>query len=447
MKIYYNYAMQLEIIPMILLLLFLPCLVIAQPTTFTSTLVDGVTETNQILTDKGMFRQTRLQATASSTNVTWYFPKSTGNMTEVWRPATENQMIQGFNVIIDPGLSSASARYQTNAGGFSGLLPPVTANNYYTINVSELQSASNQYMSVMETSYIPVQITGVSQPEFPPDNIDQTIAVTTSVDPHPEEVFYIRYSTDNFVTSDTTGKLQFTGNNGITDIPAFPVGTTVKYYTFSTVSDTIIKNLNGLSLSMATLEFNNNGGAYYSYTTEAALPVLLGNLWSEAEDEYVTVSWTTLNEVNNEYFTIEKYLSDKWVEVGTVEARFGRGVDNAPYQWADDKPIAGVNYYRLLQTDYNGEPKVLGETSAFFLISHAMVFPNPVSTYLNVPTEHLPKGSKINIMDIVGRRLIHAPVVEGIQTIDMSHLPKGIYQMIIQDKANNPLTGQRIVKN
>lgn len=447
MKTFYSYAMQLEIIPMILLLLFLSCSITAQPTTFTSTLVDGVTETNQILTDKGMFRQTRLQATASSTDVTWYFPKSTGNMTEVWRPNSDNQMIQGFNVIIDPGLSSASARYQTNAGGFSGFLPPVTAGNYYTINVSELQSASNQYMSIMETSYIPVQITGVSQPEFPPDNLDQTITVTTSEDPHEHEVFYIRYSTDNFATSDTTGKLQFTGNTGIADIPAFSVGTTVKYSAFSTVSDTIIKNLSGMSLSMGTLEFNNNEGAYYSYTTEAALPVILGNLWSEADEESVTVSWTTLNEVNNEFFTIEKYLSDKWVEAGTVEARFGRGVDDAPYQFTDNKPLAGLNYYRLLQTDYNGEPKILGETRAFFLISHAMVFPNPVTTYLNVPTEHLPRGSKINIMDIVGRRLIQAPVIDGIQTIDMSHLPKGIYQMIIQDKSNNLLTGQRIVKN
>lgn len=63
-------------------------------------------------------------------------------------------------------------------------------------------------------------------------------------------------------------------------------------------------------------------------------------------------------EENNDYFTVERSSDAKNFEV--IQEVKGAGTTNErrAYSTVDDAPLAGTAYYRLRQTDYNGENTV-----------------------------------------------------------------------------------------
>jgi hypothetical protein len=92
------------------------------------------------------------------------------------------------------------------------------------------------------------------------------------------------------------------------------------------------------------------------------LPISLLYFNGDCKDSIVELNWATASEINNDYFTIEytNSLNDEdvmWTPIGIVN---GAGNSNTmqTYQFID-KPIlrdinAEIIYYRLKQTDYNG---------------------------------------------------------------------------------------------
>lgn len=74
------------------------------------------------------------------------------------------------------------------------------------------------------------------------------------------------------------------------------------------------------------------------------------NDWGE-----VDLEWRTLIEINNDFFTIEH--STNGVDFEALEELPGAGNNDIPIAYAtvDPHPANGYNYYRLKQTDYNGE--------------------------------------------------------------------------------------------
>lgn len=84
------------------------------------------------------------------------------------------------------------------------------------------------------------------------------------------------------------------------------------------------------------------------------LPVEL--LWFRAyldKHNSVTLAWETLNEVNNDYFLVEKSADGvQWEVIEKVDGAgdSGRAIK---YSVADEAPYKGNNYYRLKQIDYD----------------------------------------------------------------------------------------------
>ncbi len=75
-------------------------------------------------------------------------------------------------------------------------------------------------------------------------------------------------------------------------------------------------------------------------------------------NEYNIISWATLTETNNDYFSLEKSTNgEEWNVIYTVE---GEGNSNtlSLYEYKDPIDISNLlNYYRLKQVDFNGESK------------------------------------------------------------------------------------------
>ena len=94
----------------------------------------------------------------------------------------------------------------------------------------------------------------------------------------------------------------------------------------------------------------------------------------------VRLDWTTTVEENNKHFLVERSADGrKFVTIGQVKGA-GDSFVEQKYRFSDNRPLPGLNYYRLAQVDYDGTIhrheviSVLYEQKA-----NIKLFPNPVA--------------------------------------------------------------------
>lgn len=276
----------------------------AQPTVLGTQTINGVYTTYDLSTVGG-FRQVRLQATSAAATGTrnWEFCTGTAgapNYTTNWRPYTAGLTLAAYNQFIPAVGGTASALYNTGSGGQSGLMPAITANNYYTFNVTT-NAAANNSMSVLETTYDPELINTVTQ--APALNaVVNTAGVTVSIitSAAPNANIFVRYTTNAWATS-TIVQATFAGVNGTAVIPALPTGTNVSYYVYS--SSRTLADINNdvttygqVAHDMATLRINNNAGSNYNYTVLAGVVnVNATNVANDASYARLADAFTAIN--------------------------------------------------------------------------------------------------------------------------------------------------------
>lgn len=91
-----------------------------------------------------------------------------------------------------------------------------------------------------------------------------------------------------------------------------------------------------------------------SYLT--TLPIELLSFKGIKEGKLNRLEWTTASESNNDYFTVERsYDGAKFKEVAKINGA-GNSTQNINYTMLDElSPLTELTYYRLKQTDFNGE--------------------------------------------------------------------------------------------
>ncbi len=132
-------------------------------------------------------------------------------------------------------------------------------NKYYTVNWDDIGYFDSRAIFMVTSAY-PVEILTVSEPtNVMPANtvdIDITIASAASV----EEVFYVRYSIDNWASSFVVD-VTMAGTTGTATLPAQVTNTLVEFYAFSSTIAGMAADFD-----LQTLKMNNNAGSNYSYT-------------------------------------------------------------------------------------------------------------------------------------------------------------------------------------
>jgi len=173
----------------------------------------------------------------------------------------------------------------------------------------------------------------------------------------------------------------------------------------------------------------------WMYNASPIVPIELGSFSAEKKNDYVSLSWTTRSETNNDYFTVERSADGrKWHELAIVEGA-GNSSESKEYITYDLKPIQGKNYYRLKQTDYNGRYTYSGQQMVEMGGEEDLViFPNPVnaSTLSFSGVEVRSLGGVARIYDVQGalknetminKRLSHSEDFK----LDVSSLGPGTY--------------------
>lgn len=168
------------------------------------------------------------------------------------------------------------------------------------------------------------------------------------------------------------------------------------------------------------------------------LPVELLSFDLSTSNGIVTSNWTTLSEINNDFFNIEK--SKDGLEWTVVERISGAGTFNGTvnYESLDLNPFSGKSYYRLKQVDFDGTQKIYSPKSVTInVFDNIQIYPNPADNELNVVFEN-DHSFEIKIIDSKGAHIEAKLVSNGFtKIIDLSTIESGIYFVNIYDEGNS----------
>ena len=187
----------------------------------------------------------------------------------------------------------------------------------------------------------------------------------------------------------------------------------------------------------------------------AALPIDLVSFKGECENNETELEFTVASQQNNDYFSIYRSQNTtEWSAVGEIEGA-GNTSTQMTYNWVDENPMSGYNYYRLVQTDYDGisegfEPIAVRCESA--PVDGYSVYPNPADGLLNIDIElenYQGDDVSIEVIDISGKiiQLQQVQLTRGYNhlEVDLSEIPSGVY-MINFAGTKDYIKESRIVK-
>ncbi len=187
---------------------------------------------------------------------------------------------------------------------------------------------------------------------------------------------------------------------------------------------------------------------FFVNTGASVLPVELTYFNAEKDGRNALLTWGTASEENNMGFHVERSSNGfDFERIGWVDG-MGTTAEIQEYEYTDEKPLAGINYYRLTQEDFDGTTDMTDiRFVEFDAWTDVQVFPNPaVKGETTTVKFHMLQSQnvQIQIMDATGRSVWASEVnlEEGTQTIDIpTHmLSKGIYMIHLNDgQANSSL--------
>jgi len=158
----------------------------------------------------------------------------------------------------------------------------------------------------------------------------------------------------------------------------------------------------------------------------------------------VTLHWTTANETNNHGFEI--LHSANGLEWDLIDFVYGNGSTNKKidYEYKDEKPFDGKNYYRLNQLDNNGK-MILSEirTIEFESGAHIKLFPNPTLQKLTIVYENYKSAGLLQILDSDGNTVLSNEISET-TTLSLDNLKSGVY--MVELKLENSTSKQTVIK-
>ncbi|MFK7950948.1 MAG: zinc-dependent metalloprotease [Saprospiraceae bacterium] len=195
-------------------------------------------------------------------------------------------------------------------------------------------------------------------------------------------------------------------------------------------------------------DYPNDGGQIedYSISFGAVVPVELIDFRAEKAENTSALQWATATEINNKGFQVERSQDGRNFEtIGFVEGH-GTTVQMHYYDFVDNTPFDGTNYYRLKQIDTDGRFEYSKVKIVVFensLEKTVALYPNPTQGILNLQT--LQTG-KVFVYNTLGQMVQSINVNNEITTIDLTNLPNGQYFVSFISNSGERMT-KKIIKD
>lgn len=191
-----------------------------------------------------------------------------------------------------------------------------------------------------------------------------------------------------------------------------------------------------------------------TYTSAGILPIKLVKFEANSNSDRIDLNWVTAVEINNDFFTIEKSSDLKtWEVISTIKGA-GNSNINIEYFEVDYSPYFGVSYYRLKQTDFDGQFTYSNVIPVKFN-KHSTVemslFPNPVvrGQELKIKFSDLIQNEVLIVMRDVKGEEFYSKVVLGYEdnaliAVPISKdIPSGVY--LITASSDNQVYNQKVI--
>ncbi len=301
---------------------------------------------------------------------------NTGNWVHVaatWNQATGQMLLYVNGVLEATGSSGTALR---NA-------PP-------RITIGQIQTNINHYTGALDE--IRIWNTVRTQTQIQAN-------MNAELDPATETALVSYYTFDGGITAGT--------NSGLTVIPDLK------------------NNNNGTLTNFALTGSTSNFVAQYS--SLFTLPLQWLGFTASVQGNKAALNWSTANEQNTDQFLVQHSSNNStWNTIGTVAAVNNNQTVNA-YGYTHHNPFAGINYYRILQTDLDGKFSYSKVASVKFsdAIASVIVLSNPstngtIQLKLNQPEMLLLYNSN-------GKIVWKQQATAGNLSINASGFAKGIY--------------------
>lgn len=177
------------------------------------------------------------------------------------------------------------------------------------------------------------------------------------------------------------------------------------------------------------------------------IPVEMISFEAEKLNDKSELTWVTGSEINNSHFDIQRSTDGKTYEViGTVKGN-GTTTTIRTYQFIDNRPSSGKNYYRLAQYDFDGtnelsEVRVV-DFNSLAATNSLSVYPNPAIDNVHIEAQDIAGEMTVMIFDMTGKLAIESKQAAGTD-IDVSQLPAGQYTIKAYD-SNRYLIGTQLM--
>ncbi|MEM6346509.1 MAG: T9SS type A sorting domain-containing protein [Bacteroidota bacterium] len=164
------------------------------------------------------------------------------------------------------------------------------------------------------------------------------------------------------------------------------------------------------------------------------LPVEYLSLDVYWEAETVAIEWQTANELQNDFFTVERSIDGKSFDPITNVEGAGTTDQVSSYKVNDFRPYSGKAFYRIKQTDFDGTSSFSNVIEIEFnqLSPNLVLYPNPVvSDHImlsGLPRESVFEIKILNIKGAVVKQFISTASMEPERKIELpTNLQSGLY--------------------
>ena len=282
--------------------------------------------------------------------------------------------------------------------------------------------------------------------------------------PGATDTYYVNQSAASCDGTSNTGTqfLVFEASIDCDNIPTLITGYDVSKQLYSSGTTTSARAIPLSLTAFETYYFAIDGGrgdecAFTLRITKTwPYPIELETFQSVCNNSYeVELKWETATEMNNDYFTIEKSRDGiNYFSIGKLPGA-GNSSVSQHYSYVDRDPIAGVSYYRIKQTDFNGETQTFSpiavdcgdenDNFSMHVNGNLLDGSDRISVALRGAAD---KRVLLVLTDIYGRELYSTLVIENSDSYiynikPNSDIPAGLY--VITASSNDKYVSKKII--
>lgn len=172
------------------------------------------------------------------------------------------------------------------------------------------------------------------------------------------------------------------------------------------------------------------GRELYSMSITAPLAIRLDEFSARNSGRINVINWKNRKEAAGDIMELQASADGKAFNMIATFTASGKA--DAHYTYNDEQPFTGLNYYRLALKNIEGSTEYSDVVKAFVKEEQASVeiYPNPAGNVIHVMTL---KPGKVMMSGLNGTATLQSAVNSGINTIDISKLPSGLYLLQVND--------------